>query len=109
MITWNNSDEPPTFSRKYNEWIYPEKPKSELKFIFKREPDVVHWMLCEMKQMGWNEKAVSVKKQGMRIAEVGTFNKEDMTLLKKYIAEQRKKSSTSEWSKKEIVRVKAKR
>jgi hypothetical protein len=107
LITWTKSNEPPTFSRKYGEWIYPEKPKTEFKFSFKREPDVVHWMLCEMKQMGWNDKPVSVKKQGMRIAEVGTFNKKDVALLEKYTAEQRKKISPFERREKEIIRVKA--
>jgi hypothetical protein len=107
LITWNDSDEPPTFSRKYSEWIYPEKPKTELDFSFKREEGVVHWMLCQMKQMGWNEKPVSVKKQGMRIAEVGTFNKKDMTLLKKYTEQQSKKISPFERREKEIIRVKA--
>jgi hypothetical protein len=110
LITWNDSDEPPTFSRKYSEWIYPEKPKTELDFSFKREEGVVHWMLCQMKQMGWNEKPVSVKKQGMRIAEVGTFNKKDMTLLKKYTEQQSKKMAAAlQRREKEIVRVKARR
>ena len=107
LITWNKSNEPPTFSRKYGEWIYPKKPKTEFKFSFKREPDVVHWMLCEMKQMGWNDKPVSMKKQGMRIAEVGTFIKKDKALLEKYTAEQSKKISPFERREKEIVRVKA--
>jgi hypothetical protein len=80
-----------------------------LRFSFKREPGVVHWMLCEMKQMGWNENPVSVKKQGMRIAEVRTFNKKDIALLKKYNAEERKRISASQRRQKQIVRVKATR
>src|SRR5205823_5140529 len=90
LLTWNDSDNPPTFSRQYSEWIYPKKPETEFEFFFKREPGVVHWMLCEMKQMGYNDEPISLKKQGMRIAEVGTFNKKDLSLLKKYEAEQKK-------------------
>ena len=78
-----------------------------LNFLLSESQDVVHWMLCEMKQMGWNDKPVSMKKQGMRIAEVGTFNKKDMALLEKYTAEQSKKISPFERREKEIVRVKA--
>jgi hypothetical protein len=108
LMTWNDSDEPPTYERQYSDWIYPKKPKPEFDFSFKREPGVVHWMLFEMKQMGWNDKAISVKQQGMRVAEVGTFNNEDLDLLKKYEEEERKKISAFQRREKEIVRVKAK-
>jgi hypothetical protein len=109
LLTWNDSKKPPKFSRQYSEWIYPRKPKTELEFSFKREAGVVHWMLCEMKQMGFNDQPISLKRQGMRIAEVGTFNKKDVALLEKYTAEQSKKISASLRTKKMIVRVKAKR
>jgi hypothetical protein len=46
----------------------------------------------------------------MRIAEVGTFNKKDMTLLKKYTEQQSKKMAAAlQRREKEIVRVKARR
>jgi len=109
LLTWNDSNKPPIFSRQYSEWIYPRKPKTEFEFSFRSEASVVHWMLCEMKQMGFNDQPISLKKQGMRIAEVGTFNKKDVALLEKYEAEQKKMNSASQRRQKEIVRVQAKR
>jgi hypothetical protein len=88
---------------------YPRKHKTEFEFSFKRNAGVVHWMLCVMKQMGLNNKPVSVKLQGVRIMEVRTFNKKDVALLEKNAAKQKKETSSSEQKQDAIVRVKAKK
>ena len=108
LMQWNDAAASPTFERQYSEWIYLEDPKTLFEFTFKRDPGVVHWMLFEMKQMGLNDEAISLKQQGMRIAEVGTFIEDEVALLEEYEAEQKKKIAASARRKDEIVRVKAK-
>jgi hypothetical protein len=109
LITWNNTDKPPTYDHQASEWIYPEKPKTQVDFSFQRETGVVHWMLCVMKQMGFNDEDVSVKLQGMCIMQVGTFNKEDLALQKEIAAEEKKKMAAFKKKKERFVRVKATR
>ena len=109
LLTWNKKSEEPTYFRDYSDWIDPKEPEPEFDFSFKRQRGVVHWLLCLMKQMGRSKKFVSVKLQGMRIMEVGTFNKQDEELLKKIAGEEKKKISSSQKKEDEIVRVKAKK
>ena len=59
--------------------------------------------------MGFNRKNVSLKFQGMRIMEVGTFDKKDIALLKQYQADEKKKRSSLKKEEVAPVRVKAKK
>jgi len=107
LLTWNKRSTEAEYFKQSSQWIDSEGRKPGFTFFFKRNPGVVHWLLCLMKQMGRSDKFVSVKLQGMRIIEVGTFDIQDKALLKKIKADEKKKIPSSLKKEEEIIRVKA--
>jgi hypothetical protein len=106
LLTWTQRAKTPGYSYRVSEWLYPDKDKLKFKFSFKNEGDIVHWMLCLKKSMGFNDKHVSVKLEGMRIMQVGTYDKKDIALLKKNAEEEKKKKSSLRKEEVGVVRVK---
>jgi hypothetical protein len=109
LLTWKNRAKTPGYCRQLSDWIYLDKAKPEFEFSFEKPGDIREWMLCLKKNMELNKENVSLKLQGMRIMEVGTFDKKDIALLKKIAAKEKKRNSYSKNEKLQMVRVKAKK
>jgi hypothetical protein len=109
LLTWNQSDTDPSYSRKRTELISFNNPVGEFEFSFETEADAVHWLLCLKLQQLFDGKPVSWKVQAMRIMEVGTFDKRDILLLKKYIEAEKKKNASAKKEEEDIPVVKAKK
>ena len=109
LITWSKGGDTPKCSRQLSEWIYPQKGKPEFEFSFENKGDILHWMVCVRKNNGFNNKSVSLKLEGMRIIEVGTFDETDIELLKIITEEEMKKKLASVQEEVEMPRVKPKK
>jgi hypothetical protein len=110
LLTWNKTDDTPTYESQYTEWMPFNNGKPEFEFSFPKRPGVVHWLLCLRQQLGFHEEPFSFTSEGMRIIQVGTFLKSDEALLnKRNAAKKVNKKSPSTQKQDKIVRVKPKK
>ena len=112
LLSWDKSKTPATVQQQFSEWIYCDAGKPEFEFAFPKPAGTTHWLLCLRQCLGVNETELpSLKGEGMQIVEVGTFDKKELALWEKQIAEEEKRRQYKSAKKPEVevVRVKAKR
>ena len=110
LLTWSKTGDKPKYEEKYTVWLPLNNAKPTFEFSFPKKPGMVHWMLCLRKQFGFKGEVFSTASQGMRIIEVGTYDKTEEALLRKQHAELgKKKSHSAKQQEKKIVRIEPKK
>lgn len=110
LLQWDATDKAPSCVKQLSEWITMDDRLPEFDFIFDRNKDTFHWMLCLGQRLGFNKDANrNLECYGMEIIKTGTFNEEDLSILRER-EEQKKKEVKMRVSKPEenVVRVKRK-
>ena len=101
LISWDKTAEAPVTERQLSPWICMNEGLPEITFIFSKRAKASSWVLVLRVRLGIKEEYVEAfVAEGMRIIDVGSFDKEEIALMKK---KQEEKSALSLAATKKVV------
>ncbi len=90
LITWTKYGDKAHYEQQYTDWIYLNEGRVTFEFLFDKPRDTMHWVLCQRGQFGLAEVEIgTLASQGMRIVDVGTFDKNELAILEARLREQK--------------------
>ena len=110
LLTWDKSDNLPKHQHQFSDWIDMDGGRPGYDFEFKKPEGTINWLLCIRQMIGLDKKRLGTfASESMYIAEIGTFDKKEQTLLEKTLEERSKKQRAINRESDEVERVKPKR
>jgi len=90
LICWTKNDKSAMAEKWPSDWISLRDEKPVFDFEFKKPDGANHWMLFLRQRLGKNNSTFDINSltgEGMRVAAIGSFDKEDVSKLKQLYAE----------------------
>jgi len=94
LLCWTRTGESAIAEKQPSDWISLKDEKPVFDFEFRKPEGATHWMLFHRQRLGKNNStfdANSLVCEGMRVAAIGSFDKDELALLEQVYAERQAK------------------